>query len=144
MSIPNQEKMEQKICKTLIVDDDDRFRRWIRELLATEVGIEVIGEAADGLEAIRKAREFKPDLILMDIRMPGMDGIKVTRQLKDEMPVLTIIILTSFDLEIYRKAALVSGASDYVTKRTMVERLIPAIREATNFRYTTELKILRK
>jgi len=117
-----------QITRTLIVDDDGSFRRRIKELLATEPDIEVIGEAADGQEAILKARELKPDLVLMDVRMPGLNGINATRQLKDEMPEIKVIIVSIFDLQEYREAATASGASGYVIKKSLIEELLPAIR----------------
>jgi DNA-binding NarL/FixJ family response regulator len=118
-----------QIMRTLIVDDDARFRRRVKELLATQPDIiEVIGEAADGWEAILKARELEPDLVLMDVRMPGTNGINATRQLKDEMPELKVIILTIYDLQEYREAAMASGAGGYVIKKSLIEELLPAIR----------------
>ena len=118
------------IVKTLVVDDNVHLRRRVREFLASEPDIEVVGEAADGHEAILKARELRPDLVIMDVRMPGMNGVTATRQLKDEMPDLKIIMLTVFDLEEYREVALASGADGYVTKRSLTEELVPAIRSA--------------
>ena len=117
------------IVRTLIVDDNASFRRRVKEFLASEPDIEVIGEAADGQAAILKARELQPDLVLMDVRMPGTNGITATRQLKDEMPELRIIILTIYDLEQYREAAMASGANGYVVKKSLIEELVPAIRE---------------
>ncbi len=115
--------------RALIADDDAGFRREVRELLAAEADIEVVEEAADGEEAIRKARELKPDLVLMDIRMPGVNGLEATRQLKAEMPELTVIILTIFEVDEYREAAISCGAEAYVVKRHLMEALIPAIRQ---------------
>ena len=118
-----------QITRTLIVDDDGSFRRRVKGLLASERDIEVIGEAADGQEAILKARELEPDLVLMDVRMPGMNGVNATRQLKNEMPELKVLILTIFDLQEYREAAMASGASGYVIKKSLIEELMPAIRD---------------
>jgi DNA-binding NarL/FixJ family response regulator len=123
-----------RITRTLLVDDNAGFRRSMKEFLALEPDIEVVGEAADGREAILKARELRPDLVLMDVRMPGMSGIDATRQLKDEMPELKIIILTIFDLQAYRDAAMASGANGYVTKGSLFEELLPAIRGAFGVR----------
>ena len=117
-----------QVIRTLIVDDNAGFRRRLREFLASEPDIEIIGQAADGQEAILRARELKPDLVLMDVRMPGTNGLEATRQLKDEMPELRIIVLTIFDLEEYREAAMASGASGYVVKKSLIEELVPAIR----------------
>jgi DNA-binding NarL/FixJ family response regulator len=117
-----------QMSKVLIVDDDMRFSRFVKELFSSEESLQIIGEAADGQEAIRKAKELKPDLVLMDITMPRMSGLDATRRLKKIMPELTIIILTVHNIEEYREAAMASGASAYVLKKTMIEDLIPAIR----------------
>ena len=118
------------IVRTLIVDDNASFRRRVKEFLASEPDIEVIGEAADGREAILKARALHPDLVLMDVRMPGTNGLDATRQLKEEMPELRVIILTIYELQEYREAALASGANGYVVKKSLIEELVPAIRGA--------------
>lgn len=116
--------------RILIVDDHADFRRRLMEFLASEPEIEVVGEAGEAQEAILKARELQPDLVLMDVRMPGINGISATRQLKDEMPQLKVIVLTILDLEEYREAAMASGASGYVIKKHLVQELLPAIRSA--------------
>ena len=116
--------------KVLIVDDDIRFRRFVKELFSSEEDLQIIGEAADGQEAILVAKELEPDLVLMDITMPRMNGLDATRRLKKIMPELMVIILTIHDLDQYREAALASGASAYVLKKTMMEELIPEIRMA--------------
>jgi len=114
--------------KILIVDDSAAFRRRVREILALEPDIAVAGEAADGREALHKARQIKPNLVLMDVRMPGMNGIDATRQLKCEMTGIQVIIMTMHDLKEYREAATASGASGYVVKRRLTEALLPTIR----------------
>ncbi len=119
-----------RIIRTLIVDDDARFRRFARGILSNEPDMEVIGEAGDGQEAILKVRELKPDVVLMDLRMPGMNGIDTTRQLKKEMPELRVIMLTLYDFEEYREAAMAAGAVNYILKKSMNGELIPAIRKA--------------
>ena len=117
-----------RAIRTLVVDDHADFRRRLKEFLASEPEIEVVGEAGDAQEAILKARELQPDLVLMDVRMPGINGISATRQLKDEMPELKVLMLSLYDIDEYRKAALDSGASGYVVKIKLVQELIPAIR----------------
>ena len=116
----------QKI-KTLIVDDNSRFRKYLKEFLVSESKIEVIGEASDGLEAIRKARELKPDLVFLDIRMPRINGIEATHQLKEKMPEIKVIILTVFDMDEYREAAKANGADGYVIKKSLIKELLPII-----------------
>lgn len=119
------------MIEMVIVDDDASFRRRIRDVLSAEPDMEIVGEAANGHEALRKARELKPNLITMDVRMPGMNGLEALRRLKDEMPETKIIVLTMYDLLEYREAAKASGASDYVVKRDLIDALIPAIRHQT-------------
>ncbi len=128
-AIATMKEMTVEIKRALGADDDANFRRRVRELLASEPDIEVVGEAANGQEAILKARELEPDLVLMDVRMPGINGLEATRRLKDEMSQLDVIILTLFDLDEYRKAATNSGASGYVIKKSLIEALSPTIRE---------------
>jgi DNA-binding NarL/FixJ family response regulator len=111
-------------AKVLLVDDDVRFIKRVRQFLASETELEIVGEAGDGQEAIVKARELRPDLVLMDIRLPEMNGLEVTRRLKAEIPALTVVILTIFDLQEYREAAVASGASAFVPKRDMQTRLL--------------------
>jgi DNA-binding NarL/FixJ family response regulator len=111
-------------AKVLLVDDDARFVRRVRQFLASETELEVVGEAGDGQEALRKARELEPDLVLMDVRMPGMTGLEVTQKLKADMPDLTVIILTIFDLKEYREAAMACGASAFLPKRDMQTQLL--------------------
>ena len=120
--------------RTMIVDDDAGFRRRVREFLASEPDIEIVGELADGLEVVPRARELKPDVVLMDVRMPGLNGINATRLLKDEMPELKLIMLSVFDLPEYQEAAMVSGASAYVVKKSMIVDLVPTIRRVCSAR----------
>jgi DNA-binding NarL/FixJ family response regulator len=114
--------------KVLIVDDNGLFRRRITELLVPEPDIEIVGEAGDGREAIRRAGELTPDVVLMDVRMAGMSGLTATRQIKDRLPQVRVIILSRFDLQEYRDAALAYGASAYVVKESLLDELLPAIR----------------
>jgi DNA-binding NarL/FixJ family response regulator len=113
----------------LVVDDDARLRRCIAKILASTPEIEIVGEATSGPEAIELSRELRPDLVLMDVRMPGSNGLETTEQLKREMPQVQVIILTTYDLAEYRDAAIESGASGYVVKRALSEHLVPTIRD---------------
>ncbi len=130
--------MSMREIRTLIVDDNASFRRRVKELLDVELGNGVIEEAGNGRDAIARARTFRPDLVLMDVRMPDMNGISATRQLADEMPDVKIIILTTFDLQEYREAAATCGASGYVIKRALLEDLIPAVRQSLGIRSQTD------
>ena len=115
--------------RVLVVDDDARFRRFVKGILSNESDIKVIGEAEDGQETILKARELKPDLVLMDVRMPKLNGLQATRQLKEEMPDIRVMMLSLYDFDEYREAATAAGAIGYILKKSMNENLIPAIRE---------------
>jgi DNA-binding NarL/FixJ family response regulator len=115
--------------RILIADDQSLVRAGFRMILEAEPDFEIVGEAADGLTAVLAARETQPDVILMDVRMPNVDGLEATRRLldgKDEGP--RILILTTFDLDEYVYEALRSGASGFLLKDTPPEQLVDAIR----------------
>jgi DNA-binding NarL/FixJ family response regulator len=115
------------LIRVLVVDDDDRFRWQLGQFLATMPDIRVIGEAATGQEALLSATELQPDLILMDVGLPGMSGVSVTRCLCEALPQARVIVLSVYDLQEYRDAALASGASAYLIKKSMVAELMPTI-----------------
>jgi len=121
-----------RATKVLIVDDNAGYRRRIEEFLAVEPDIQVVGEASDGREAVEKAIALEPDVVLMDVRMAGLNGLSATRQIKEKLPEVRIIILSRFDLQEYRDAALASGASGYVVKRALLDDLLPAIRAVSS------------
>ena len=114
--------------RILVVDDNDAFRQRVKAFFAPEADMEVVAETSDGEEAITKAQELKPDVVLMDVRMPGFNGVSATRKLREEVPEVKVIMLSVFDLPEYREAAMVSGASGYVVKKSMIEALLPEIR----------------
>ena len=117
------------MIRVLIVDDQSLVRAGFRMILEAEEDVEVVGEAADGGEAIAAAGELAPDVILMDVRMPNVDGLEATRRLldgKDAGP--RILILTTFDLDEYVYEALRVGASGFLLKDTPPEQLVDAIR----------------
>jgi DNA-binding NarL/FixJ family response regulator len=116
--------------RVLIVDDQPLLRTGFRMILDAEPDIEVVGEAGDGREAIEAARRLRPDLVIMDIRMPVMDGVEATRLLAAagvEHPV-RVLVLTTFDLDEYIVEALRNGASGFLLKDAPAEQLIGAIR----------------
>ncbi len=113
--------------RVLIADDQALVRRGFRMIL-TAGGIDVVGEAADGAEAVAAAAELAPDVVLMDIRMPTMDGLEATRRILDSGPCCRVIILTTFDLDGYVYAALAAGASGFLLKDVSPEHLVAAIR----------------
>lgn len=116
-----------------IADDEALVRGGLAVLLRHEPGFEVIGEASDGLAAVRLAQEHQPDVLLMDIRMPGIDGLEATRRLAADPRVDTrILILTTFDHDENVFAALRAGASGFLPKDTEPERLLDAIRTVSS------------
>ncbi len=111
----------------LIVDDQTLIRTGFR-LILTARGIEVVGEAADGVEAVSMARELGPDVVLMDIRMPNMDGLDATRRILVQAPDCRVLMLTTFDLDRYVYTALSIGASGFLLKDVTPEHLAAAVR----------------
>jgi DNA-binding NarL/FixJ family response regulator len=111
----------------LIVDDDDLMRAGLRGVLSSDQAIEVVGEAGDGREAAYRTRLLRPDVVLMDVRMPDLDGISATRELLASFPEVRVVILTTFEQEDYIFGALSAGASGFLLKRTRPEELIAAI-----------------
>jgi DNA-binding NarL/FixJ family response regulator len=112
----------------LVVDDQSMVRAGFRMLLAGEPDIDVVAEASNGREAIEKAARFKPAVVLMDIRMPELDGLQATREILAANPAARILILTTFDLDEYIYEALSAGASGFVLKDDPPEQLLAAIR----------------
>jgi DNA-binding NarL/FixJ family response regulator len=113
--------------RVLIVDDDDLMRAGLRGVLASDDAIELVGEANDGREAAYRVRLLNPDVVLMDVRMPDLDGIAATRELTDAYPEVKVVILTTFEQDEYIFGALSAGASGFLLKRTRPEELIAAI-----------------
>ena len=114
--------------RLLIVDDQALVRMGFRMLLEAEPGIRVVGEAASGSDALRIAAEQRPDVVLMDVRMPGLDGIATTKALLERSPNSRVIILTTFDLDEYAFGGLRAGASGFLVKDTRPEDLLAAVR----------------
>ncbi|WUD86203.1 response regulator transcription factor [Streptomyces sp. NBC_00503] len=113
----------------LIADDDEVTRSGLRLLLAAQPGITVVGEAADGVEAVERARILRPDVVLMDVRMPRLNGIEATRQLVAEAAEPPkVVVITTFENDGYVTAALSAGASGFVLKRLPVPRIAEAVR----------------
>ena len=113
--------------RVLVADDQSMVRAGFRMLLSGKDDIEVVAEASNGLEAVEKAARFEPDVVLMDIRMPELDGLEATRRILVADPSARILILTTFDLDEYVYEALRAGASGFVLKDDPPEQLIAAI-----------------
>lgn len=118
------------MISVVVVDDQALVRAGFRVLVDSSSDLEVLGEAADGIEAVRIVRQLRPEVVLMDIRMPGMDGIEATRQIlgAPEGADTRVLILTTFDLDQYVYDALRAGASGFLLKDTPPEELLDAIR----------------
>jgi DNA-binding NarL/FixJ family response regulator len=114
------------VIRVVVADDQGLVRAGLCSILATQPDIEVVGEAADGAEAVRRVRELEPDVVLMDIRMPGTDGIEATAQLAGGSA--RILVLTTFDLDEYVYAAMKAGASGFLLKDAEPEELVAAVR----------------
>ena len=114
--------------RVLVVDDQSMVRAGFRMLLADEADIEVVAEASNGKEAVEKAARFDPTVVLMDIRMPELDGLEATRRILAADPAARILVLTTFDLDEYVYEALRAGASGFVLKDDPPEQLIAAVR----------------
>ena len=112
----------------VIVDDQLLLRAGFRKLLDGEDGLEVVGDAADGQEAIDLVERLRPDVVLMDIRMPVLDGIEATRRIGERFPETAVLVLTTYDLDEYVFAALAAGASGFLLKDCPPDELTSAIR----------------
>jgi DNA-binding NarL/FixJ family response regulator len=119
--------------RVLLADDERLVRAGFRMILKAEAGLEVIGEAADGLEAVKAVEELRPDVVLMDIRMPKLDGLEATRRiLARPEPRPQVVVLTTFDLDAYVYEALRAGASGFLLKDAPEDQLVAAIRIAAD------------
>jgi DNA-binding NarL/FixJ family response regulator len=116
------------MIRVVVADDQALVRGGFRLILQTQPDIEVVGEAADGREAVARTREQRPDVVLMDIRMPGMDGLEATRRLMTTQNPPRVLMLTTFDLDGYVYDALRAGASGFLLKDVRPEQLADAVR----------------
>lgn len=122
------------MIKVLIADDQELIRQSLKIVLGVKEDMEVTGTAADGREVIRCVRQNQPDVILMDIRMPEIDGVQCTKIIKENYPHIKIIVLTTFDDDEYVFSALKYGASGYLLKGVSIEALTDAVRAVADGR----------
>ena len=115
------------MTRVLIAEDEDLMRAGLIELLTADPEIDIVGQAATGREAVAQARRLAPDVVLMDVRMPDLDGIAATRELTQAAPNARVLILTTFEQDDYIFGALRAGASGFLVKRTRPEELIAAV-----------------
>jgi DNA-binding NarL/FixJ family response regulator len=119
--------VSDRAVRVLLVDDDDLMRAGLKAVLSSDDTIEAVGEASDGREAVQRVIELRPDVVLMDVRMPDLDGIAATREVMSVAPETKVVILTTFEDDEYVFGALSVGASGFLLKRTRPEELIAAI-----------------
>jgi DNA-binding NarL/FixJ family response regulator len=114
--------------RVLVVDDEPLVREGLKVIIAAEPGLVVVGEAGDGAEAVSLARRLRPDVVCLDVRMPGIDGIRATELLVAAEPAPKVLVVTTFSADDYVYGALEAGASGFLLKRATAEQLVAAIR----------------
>jgi two-component system, NarL family, response regulator NreC len=119
------------VVKIVLADDHNVVRQGLRALLETESGLTLVGEASDGLEVVPLVEKTQPDVLIVDVRMPGLNGLDVTRQVTQKIPATRVIVLSMYADEAYVVQALKNGASAYVLKESRAADLLEAIREVT-------------
>lgn len=118
--------------RILVVDDHAPFRRMLTDFLRSQGSVTVVGEAINGVDAVQMTDELKPDLVLMDLSMPGMSGFEATRTIKAKYPKTKVVVLSSHSGEVYRTAALGSRADDYIEKSSMKRALCVVLEQELN------------
>ncbi len=130
--------------RILLADDQPLMRLGFRMILGTQAGLDVVGEAGDGLAAVRLAAELDPDVVLMDVRMPGLDGVEATRRIVGSGSSARVLILTTFDLDEYAFAGLHAGASGFLLKDVPPDELASAIRSVASGDAVVSPRITRR
>ena len=123
---------KKKKITILIADDQTLFREGIKNVLMGEKWLDVVGEAADGVEAVAKAKQLKPNVVLMDIKLPKLDGINATRQIRKACPQVNVLVLSSFEDEAHVLDAIQAGANGYLSKMLPTEELVNSIKTFTD------------
>lgn len=126
--------MERPPLRVLVVDDNESVRRSICQILHSQTDIAVICQAVDGADALNQARQHHPDLVLLDITMPTMNGLDAARILKREFPSMHVLIVSQHDSRGFQWAALAAGASGYVVKSNAAQDLLPEVRRIQGLR----------
>lgn len=132
-----------RYIKVMLVDDNTEFRTALRGFFETQESVGVVAEATDGVEAVEQARNVHPDLILMDITMPRMDGFSATQEIKKESPGTAIVFVSAYDEEKYRRSAREMGAEAFISKASLAKEL-PAVLETMKERVKRAAILLRK
>jgi DNA-binding NarL/FixJ family response regulator len=132
------------MTSVLLADDQELVRTGLRMILSTEPDLEVVGEAGDGVQAVAMARRLRPDIVLMDIRMPTVDGIEATRRLAATLPETRVVMLTTFDRSQLVYDALVAGASGFLLKDVPAEALVNGVRAVARGEELLSPKITRR
>ncbi|MBQ3667578.1 MAG: response regulator transcription factor [Elusimicrobiaceae bacterium] len=123
---------KKKKITVLIADDQTLFREGIKDILTGEKWVEVVGEASDGVEAVALAKKLKPDVVLMDIKLPKLDGINATRKIRETCPQVNVLMLSSFEDEAHVLDAIQAGANGYLSKMLPATELVNSIKTFTS------------
>jgi len=116
-----------QVARILIADDQTLFRSGLARLLGEDPRVEIVGQASDGVDAVKQTTALKPDVVLMDLKMPNLDGIEATRKIVSEHPEIKVLVLTTFDADSYVLQALRAGASGYVLKNSQAAAIVSSI-----------------
>ena len=135
---------DERLTRVLIADDHDLIRQALRAVIDEEPDMQVVGEASDGEQAVTEALALQPDAVVMDIQMPKLSGIEATRRIKEQIPDVTVLVLTVHDSNEYILRILEAGASGYLTKGIISKDIPAAIRAAIGGESILSEEILRK